>query len=233
VWSKQDFDDFKTFFAQARLTRQPRRNDSDYQEYQAILKELDVSGKNGGELRRNIARKLREGETVPFPEVILLPTAAAFRQANRGNRKRNMPKPDMMANILGEAAVDLSRVEDIREPLMNWLRRDTNPYFAKAFVNRVWAAYFNVGIVDPVDDLSLGNPPSNGPLLDYLAAGFIQSGYDMKWLHREITTSETYQRTWRPNETNRLDFRNFSRAIPRRLPAEVAYDIVAQATTND
>ncbi|TWT39208.1 DUF1549 and DUF1553 domain-containing protein [Blastopirellula retiformator] len=234
VWSKQDFDDFKTFFAQARFLRQPRKNDPSYEEYQALMEELDVQGKNGGEMRRDITRKLTEGRTVPFPEVELLPTAAVFRQPQRkGKKNRNMPKPDMMANILGEEEVDMSQVEDIREPLMNWLRSESNPYFAKALVNRVWAAYFNVGIVDPVDDLSLGNPPSNGPLLDYLAAGFIKNGYDMKWLHREITASDAYQRTWKPNETNRMDYRNFSRAIPRRLPAEVAYDIVNQATAND
>ncbi|PQO36487.1 DUF1549 domain-containing protein [Blastopirellula marina] len=233
VWSKQDFDDFKTFFAQARFTRQPRRTDAAYEEYQALVKELDVQGKNGGEMRRDIAKKLQQGKTVPFPEVELLPTAAIFRQPNRGKRDRNMPKPDMMANILGEESVDLSQVEDIREPLMKWLRSENNPYFAKSIVNRVWAVYFNVGIVDPVDDLSLGNPPSNGPLLDYLAEGFVKNGYDMKWLHREIVGSDTYQRTWKPNDTNRMDYRNFSRAIPRRLPAEVAYDIVNQATSND
>ena len=52
---------------------------------------------------------------------------------------------------------------------MDWLRQKDNPYFAQAFVNRVWANYFNVGIVEPPDDLSLANPPSNKPLLDYLA----------------------------------------------------------------
>ncbi|MCC9605892.1 DUF1549 domain-containing protein [Blastopirellula sp. JC732] len=234
VWSKQDFDDFKTFFTQARFTRQPRRTDASYEEYQALVKELDVQGKNGGEMRRDIAKKLTQGKTVPFPEVELLPTAAVFRQPQqRGKRNRDMPKPEMMANILGEEEVDLSKVEDIREPLMKWLGSESNPYFAKAIVNRVWSVYFNVGIVDPVDDLSLGNPPSNGPLLDYLAAGFVKSGYDMKWLHREIAGSDTYQRTWKPNDTNRMDYRNFSRAIPRRLPAEVAYDIVNQATAND
>ena len=54
---------------------------------------------------------------------------------------------------------------------MDWMRDDDNPYFARAIVNRVWAAYFNVGIVEPPDDLSLANPPSNAPLLDHLADG--------------------------------------------------------------
>jgi hypothetical protein len=90
-----------------------------------------------------------------------------------------------------------------------------------------------VGIVEPADDLSLGNPPSNKPLLDYLTYGFIDHNYDMKWLHREIANSRTYQTTWQPNETNRLDERNFSRSVPRRLPAEVAYDAIQQATMSD
>jgi hypothetical protein len=66
--------------------------------------------------------------------------------------------------------------------------------------------------------------------LDYLTEGFIAHGYDMKWLHREIATSQTYQRTWRTNDTNRHDNRNFSHATVRRLPAEVLLDAMAQAT---
>jgi len=116
---------------------------------------------------------------------------------------------------------------------MNWLRSKQNHFFARAFVNRVWAAYFNVGIVNPPDDLSLSNPPSNAELLDYLADGFVKHGYDMKWLHREIVNSRTYQLSWRPNDTNRLDQRNFSHAVLRRLPAEVAYDAVREATGSD
>jgi hypothetical protein len=55
----------------------------------------------------------------------------------------------------------------------------------------------------------------------------------MHWLHRQIAGSDAYQRSWRPNDTNREDRRNFSRAIPRRLPAEVVYDSLKQATAAD
>ena len=81
--------------------------------------------------------------------------------------------------------------------------------------------------------MNLANPPSNAPLLDHLATGFIAHGFDMKWLHREILNSRTYQLSWRPNSTNRLDERNFARAVPRRLPAEIAWDMVSQAVSND
>jgi hypothetical protein len=116
---------------------------------------------------------------------------------------------------------------------MQWVLQEPNRYFAKAFVNRIWANYFNIGIIDPPDDLNQANPPSNKALLDYLAQGFVDSGYDMKWLHRTIATSRTYQLDWRPNDTNRTDQRNFSHAVLRRLPAEVAVDALKQATDND
>ena len=54
---------------------------------------------------------------------------------------------------------------------------ESNPYFAQAIVNRVWSSYFNVGIVEPPDDLSL-NPPSNPELLEYLAQGFRENNFD-------------------------------------------------------
>jgi hypothetical protein len=116
---------------------------------------------------------------------------------------------------------------------MEWLLTEPNRYFAKSFVNRIWTNYFNVGIIDPPDDLNLANPPSNKALLDQLTSGFIASGYDMKWLHRTIANSRTYQLSWRPNDSNREDTRNFSHAVLRRLPAEVAIDAIHQATASD
>jgi hypothetical protein len=116
------------------------------------------------------------------------------------------------------------------EPLVEWLLRRDNPYFARAFVNRVWGHYFGRGIVEAPDDFNLGNPPSNKDLLESLAAGFVDHGYDMKWLHRAICNSHAYQRAWLPNETNTSDDRHFSRARIRRLYAEVALDAATQAT---
>jgi hypothetical protein len=113
------------------------------------------------------------------------------------------------------------------------MRQDDNPYFAKAVVNRVWANYFNVGIVDPPDDMNLANAPSNDALLEYLAKEFIAHKYDLKWLHREIANSRTYQLSWRTNDTNINDERNFSHSVIRRLPAEVAYDAMVTATSTD
>ncbi|QDU27819.1 hypothetical protein ETAA8_29100 [Anatilimnocola aggregata] len=236
-WSKDDFDAFKAFFARVQFNQAGARDKESLAQYNEIIA---ASGLNkelkGNDLRRLLPDALKEGKTIPFGEVYLIkPTAAPARKNDKGNanNKNRAPMPVAKARVLGGETMDLNSVEDARQPLMDWMRSPNNPYFAKAFVNRVWASYFNVGIVEPPDDLSLANPPSNRGLLDYLAKGFIEHKFDMKWLHREILASDTYQRSWQPNETNSKDERNFARAVPRRLPAEVAYDAITIATSSD
>jgi hypothetical protein len=225
-WSKDDFHQFKNFFARivpGRAAAVPREYRD---EYNKLVKELGLDGKRGNDLRRDLPGLLEKGKTIPFPVTTLSP-----------NLQRT-PNPDeeyphfTYGKLLGGDVVDVVKSEDPRKELMAWLRQSNNRFFAPAFVNRVWTAYFGVGIINPPDDISLGNPPSNRPLLDYLSQGFIESGFDMKWLHRTIANSRTYQLAWQPNETNALDERNFSHAIPRRMPAEVAYDAIQFATSS-
>ncbi|MBI3468311.1 MAG: DUF1553 domain-containing protein, partial [Planctomycetes bacterium] len=152
--------------------------------------------------------------------------AARGKQPQRNGATSRIITP----KILGGEEVLVEQSSDPRVALMEWMRREDNPYFARAFVNRVWANYFGTGIVEPPDDQNLANPPSNAELLAYLADQFVAHNFDMKWLHREITGSRTYQLSWKTNDTNRNDSRNFSHATPRRMPAEVAYDALVQAT---
>ena len=228
-WTQDDFQQFEGFF-RGTVGRQNSRPDAkaDYEKMVAGFE--GTAGLKGNDLRRILAEQVQKGATIPLAEVYTV-KAQPPRRNNRTPRRNNSPIP-ATAKLLAGPVIDLSQHEDIRQPLMDWLRSPENPLFAKAFVNRVWASYFNVGIVQPADDLNLANPPVNAPLLDYLARGFIENGFDMKWLHREILNSRTYQLSWIPNSTNRLDERNFSRAVPRRLPAEVAWDIMVQATLN-
>jgi hypothetical protein len=85
-------------------------------------------------------------------------------------------------------------------------------------------------MVEPVDDFRTSNPPVNEPLLDTLAADFIRQGYDLQQLMRTILTSELYQFSSTPNESNLADTKNFSRSYRRRLPAEVMLDAVCDVT---
>jgi uncharacterized protein DUF1549/uncharacterized protein DUF1553 len=120
--------------------------------------------------------------------------------------------------------------DDSRISLAAWVTAPENPFFAREAVNRVWAALLGRGLFEPIDDQRVTNPASNEPLLDALAQAFVRSGYDFKQLIRTILASETYQRSARSNPTNVNDTRNYSRAYPRRLPAEVLMDAVDQVT---
>ena len=119
---------------------------------------------------------------------------------------------------------------DVRVALWEWMRDAKNPFFAPSFVNRLWAHYLGRGIVNPPDDFNQGNPASNPQLLNWLAQEFIGKKFDIKHVHRLILNSRTYQLSWRPNDSNRLDNKNYSHAKLRRMPAEVLIDSIAQVT---
>ena len=119
---------------------------------------------------------------------------------------------------------------DPRLALADWLTNPDNSFFAKSAVNRVWASFFGRGMVEPVDDFRASNPAVNEPLLDALAADFREHGYDLKHLMRTILSSELYQLSSTPNDTNLADTKHFSRSYRRRLPAEVALDAVSDVT---
>ena len=118
---------------------------------------------------------------------------------------------------------------DPRERLFAWLAAPDNPYFARSFVNRVWAVYFGAGLVDPVDGFSVTNPPSNPRLLDALAADFVAHGYDIRRLERMVLNSRAYQRSSQPVAGNLDDRGNFARSMPRPLMAEVLVDALNAA----
>ncbi len=117
-----------------------------------------------------------------------------------------------------------------RDQLARWITSKDNPYFAKSYVNRIWSYLLGVGIIEPVDDIRAGNPPSNPELLDRLTADFIGSGFDVRQLFREICKSRVYQQSIATNQWNQDDDINFSHGLARRLPAETLYDAVHVAT---
>ncbi|MCW5560039.1 MAG: DUF1553 domain-containing protein, partial [Verrucomicrobiae bacterium] len=119
---------------------------------------------------------------------------------------------------------------DRRMSFAEWLTSQENPYFARSTVNRFWSYCFGRGIIDPVDDIRAGNPPSNAALLDALTEEFVASGYDVRKLLRTLCQSRTYQLSILPNRWNEDDTINFSHATPRRLSAEQMLDAVAVAT---
>lgn len=138
-------------------------------------------------------------------------------------------KPQPPAPLDGES-LPTDDPGDRREPLAAWLTDPANPYFTRAIVNRIWANFFGLGLVEPVDDLRATNPASNEPLLAALADFTIREAYDLKGLMRLMLLSETYARSAAPLPENRDDHRWFSRTYPKRLMAEVLSDAIADVT---
>ncbi|MDP7274205.1 MAG: DUF1553 domain-containing protein [Planctomycetaceae bacterium] len=143
------------------------------------------------------------------------------------NPRSGQPQPP---RFLGGTEPKLAAGVDRRESYARWLTSKDNPFFARSLANRIWSYFFHRGIIDPVDDLRSTNPPVNPELLDSLAADFVAGGYDMRRLMRTIVQSRTYQRSSQANATNVHDDANFSRFVPRRLPAETLLDCLVQAT---
>ena len=131
------------------------------------------------------------------------------------------------------------------KPLRSELARilTAHPQFARAVVNRFWAEFMGAGIVEPLDgfDFSRMDPdhlpegwdlqPTHPALLDALAQDFIESGYDLQHLHKQIAKSAAYQLSagfpaeWKPDYA-----RYFARKFMRRLTAEQVYDAIVKAT---
>jgi len=157
------------------------------------------SSKSRRDMYAEVKRRVAEGEVAPWQELYVRNTSYKYlSKAQLARLKKRNPKfagRVITPKVLGGEEAMLQNNADPRRPLMDWLRDPQNSYFAHAFVNRLWANYFGRGIVAPADDMNLANPPSNRAHLDYLAKGFIQSGYNMRWLHAEILKSDAYQRS--------------------------------------
>jgi hypothetical protein len=135
----------------------------------------------------------------------------------------------LMPKALGGPQLAFRMGKDIREDFFQWLRSPENPFFARSFVNRIWAHYLGIGIVNPVDAFSLANPPANDKLLDVLAKDFVAHGYDIRHIERVVLKSGTYQLSAKPNGTNKHDKYNYARHYIRPLTAEAVVDALNSA----
>jgi hypothetical protein len=158
---------------------------------------------------------------------VLLPVIYTLSSGGVTNKRTGQAAP---IKPLDGSPVEVPPEEDPRQKLADWLVDAKNPFFARAVANRYWAHFFGRGIVDPLDDMRVTNPPSNPELLDALAKDFVAHRYSLKHLIATICKSRTYQLSAVPNEWNQHDKQTYARYYPRRLGAEVLFDAVCQVT---
>lgn len=142
------------------------------------------------------------------------------------NPLEGRPQPP---KVLGSTEAVLTE-GDPRPALAAWLTSRDNKLFAGNLANRVWAHFFGRGVVEPVDDIRVSNPPANAPLLDALAGRLVELKFDLRGYVRDICNSRVYQLSVTPTPSNARDIRHFSHARLRRLRADVLLDSVVAVT---
>jgi hypothetical protein len=163
--------------------------------------------------------------------------AAFFTQIQYTDRRQlksaiDLSKLDNAAQLrtpkyMGGAALPPEQGVPYRQVLAHWITSQENPYFARAMVNRMWSQFFGRGLVEPVDDMHVGNSATHPELLDELTDQFVASGFDLRFLCRAICNSEAYQRTSMPAPGNEQDTTVYSRMAVKVLTPEQLYDSLA------
>lgn len=198
-WSQADYRSFANVFGQVRFGESPAA-------------QAAIQAEN----------QRRQG----MPDNQRLPRLREVFVGINNPRRFNDPKTNRPLAPQAPGGPELDPASDTRVQLVDWMLEPQNPFFGRAFVNRVWEHYFGRGIVHPVDDFSVGNPASNEVLLDALATDFVQRGFDIRHIERVILNSRTWQTSPLPNDTNIHDRSNFARAYPRRMMAPVLVDVL-------
>lgn len=140
----------------------------------------------------------------------------------RGTVPRGFPK-------VWDCAVQVPKTQSGRVELARWLTDRDNPLTARVMVNRIWHHLFGTGLVRTVDDFgATGEAPSHPELLDHLALRFMEGGWSVKRMIKEIVMSETYRQAGlkEPGRVSKVDPDNrlLSHAGRRRLDAEAIRD---------
>lgn len=163
--------------------------------------------------------------------------AAVFAGLERGQVVRFVPGGKVAHPRTGQAALAklpgegfLTGDRDFRDAFASWLTDPDNSYFAKAMSGRIWESLMGRGLVSPVDDLRVTNPPTHPQLLDRLADEFAAHGYRLRPLMRTICQSAAYQRGRHTNADNSNDDRFYSESLSKPLSAEVLADAISDVT---
>ncbi|GIT13080.1 MAG: hypothetical protein CM1200mP34_4860 [Verrucomicrobiales bacterium] len=206
-WTQQDFKKFQAFFEPIQYKANTPRGDKGdgAKNYQSLMNEIEKSvgydkekKTNRKELRSEIKRRAQAGEAVPWQELYIANPKSKPSRNKSKNKKRRYSGRVITPSVLGaRRSPDRLRRPATTADGLAALRG--NPYFARAFVNRVWHNYFGRGIVEPVDDMNLANPP---PTRHCWTTSPTASSERLRheMAHRTILNSDTYQRSWRPNE---------------------------------
>jgi hypothetical protein len=193
-------------------------------------KRSPAEDKTLAEMRAHLAKLNQAAPPVAETMAVSDSKATDLRVHLRGNHmtlgKETPRRFPRVFSTLKQTPIDTS--SSGRLQLANWLTQPEHPLPSRVMVNRLWHWHFGTGLIRSVDNFGLlGERPSHPELLDWLAAQFVESGWSIKAMHRQIVLSNTYQMSAAYNDAafqidpdNRLHWRHQR----RRLEAEALRD---------
>ena len=127
--------------------------------------------------------------------------------------------------LTGQSLKTGTKDSERRDALAEWITSTSNPWFAKAYVNRIWSELVGEGFYEPVDDLGPDRQCTAPATIDYLAARFADSGYDTRWLFHTIMLTEAYQRV--SLARHHPDAAPFQANVPQRLRGDQIFSQIS------
>jgi hypothetical protein len=201
-WKREQFHEFAAFFPRiaVRQVQTPTR------------RSFEVVADDGPDRPRRPNAEGRRGEAEHYMPDLDDPAA-------RGTRMQ--PKFFLSSAKLPFGTPDAKR----RESAARWMTN--NPWFATAFVNRMWAELVGEGFYEPVDDIGPERTPAAPQAVGFLSRSFADSGYDVKWLFHVICATEAYQRESRPRRD--VDGTPFTANVAQPLRSDQLYNALLSA----
>jgi hypothetical protein len=157
------------------------------------------------------------------------------QQPGRGSEEHYMPDLDNPGSrgeqvnpvfFISEQSLPSGKSDqDRRETLSRWMTSTDNPWFARAYVNRIWAEMLGKGFYSPIDDIGPERTAQFPEVLAILKDGFLASGHDIKWLFAVIANTQAYHRQVRPVDPAAPAFAS---ATPTRLRSDQLYSAINQ-----
>ncbi len=155
---------------------------------------------------------------------------AAPELSERRSLKIPNTETEVQAHFLDGSEPNWDSGVRTRAALATWVTASDNPFFARSAANRLWAHFFGIGLIEPVDEESEENPPSHPELLNELARQLVAHQFDLKFLVRAITYSQAYQRSSAATDASQNEPRLFARMSVKGLTPEQLFDSLALAT---
>jgi hypothetical protein len=207
-WKREQFHELAAFFPRiaVRPVLSPTRRTI----------EVVADDRPAGRRRPDVNQENRRGQPEHYMPDLNDPAAPGTRM---------QPKFFLTGEKLPFGSTDAER----RGTLAKWLT--DNPWFATAFVNRIWAELVGEGFYEPIDDIGPERTPSAPQTVQLLSRSFAESGYDVKWLFRTICATEAYQRESRPRRE--VDATPFVANVAQPLRSDQLYSALLSATDRE